>query len=243
MYATRVQSLDHVPTSSSSRVTGCEKTCLSLNTCYLQFFNLVDFCVGMMLGIFGFYLYGKLGVESFSNVRIAWLEYLCLALGVMLLLGSFLSFCAITNTSCRWAVIPSAYIGILVAMLSLLLGCLVFGLKSKTHSYLAENSASIGLTPAEVTDVENWYNIIGYCLFGLCVIEILRYRISRGYREAALRVDGEFDALLAEEDKMYQDRFQVNKSAREEKYDNLRSYYRNKYSPAGAAGAGPESQF
>lgn len=237
MYATRVQSLDHVPTSSSSRVTGCEKTCLSMSTIQLQLFNVVDFSVGMMLGIFGFYLYGKLGTESFSDVRIAWLEYLSLALGILLLSSSLLSFCAITNTSCRWAIIPSALIGVLVAVLSLLLGCLVFGLKSKTHTYLSEHGTSIGLTQVEIDDIEKWYNIIGYALFGLCLVQILRYRTSRGYREAALRVDGEFDALLADEDKMYQERFQANKGVREEKYENLRSYYRNKYaSPA-------ESQF
>lgn len=237
MYATRVQSLDHVPTSSSSRVTTCEKTCLSMSTLQLQLFNVVDFSVGMMLGIFGFYLYGKLGTESFSDVRIAWLEYLSLALGVLLLSSSLLSFCAITNTSCRWAIIPSAMIGVVVAVLSLLLGCLVFGLKSKTHTYLSEHGSSIGLTQVEIDDIEKWYNIIGYALFGLCLVQILRYRTSRGYREAALRVDGEFDALLADEDKMYQERFQANKGVREEKYENLRSYYRNKYaSPA-------ESQF
>lgn len=237
MYATRVQSLDHVPTSSSSRVTTCEKTCLSMSTLQLQLFNVVDFSVGMMLGIFGFYLYGKLGTESFSDVRIAWLEYLSLALGILLLSSSLLSFCAITNTSCRWAIIPSAMIGVVVAVLSLLLGCLVFGLKSKTHTYLSEHGSSIGLTQVEIDDIEKWYNIIGYALFGLCLVQILRYRTSRGYREAALRVDGEFDALLADEDKMYQERFQANKGVREEKYENLRSYYRNKYaSPA-------ESQF
>lgn len=193
--------------------------------------------MGMMLGIFGFYLYGKLGTESFSDVRIAWLEYLSLALGILLLSSSLLSFCAITNTSCRWAIIPSAMIGVVVAVLSLLLGCLVFGLKSKTHTYLSEHGSSIGLTQVEIDDIEKWYNIIGYALFGLCLVQILRYRTSRGYREAALRVDGEFDALLADEDKMYQERFQANKGVREEKYENLRSYYRNKYaSPA-------ESQF
>ena len=229
MYATRVQSLDHVPTSSSSRVTTCEKTCLSMSTLQLQLFNVVDFSVGMMLGIFGFYLYGKLGTESFSDVRIAWLEYLSLALGILLLSSSLLSFCAITNTSCRWAIIPSAMIGVVVAVLSLLLGCLVFGLKSKTHTYLSEHGSSIGLTQVEIDDIEKWYNIIGYALFGLCLVQILRYRTSRGYREAALRVDGEFDALLADEDKMYQERFQANKGVREEKYENLRSYYRNKY--------------
>lgn len=244
MYATRVQSLDHVPTSSSSRVTGCEKTCLTLSTCQLQIFNLVDFCVGMMLGIFGFYLYNKLGAESFTDVRIAWLEYLCLSLGILLLTSSFLSFCAITNTSCRWAVIPSSYIGIIIAMLSLLLGSLVFAFKSKTHTYLVEHGSNIGLSENEVSDVEKWYDIIGYCLFSLCVVEFLRYRVSRGYREVALRADGEFDALLAEEDKHYQDRFLHNKSAREDKYDNLRSYYRSKYAAGGSgASSSVESQF
>ena len=242
MYATRVASLDHVPTSSSARVTGCEKTCLSLRVLQLQLFNLVDFVVGMVLGVFGFYLYGKLGPSSFTDIRIAWLEYLCLTLGVLLLTSSFLSFCAITNTNCRWAVIPSSYIGILVSILSLLLGSLVLSLQKQTHNFLNDHGTSVGLSSSDIDVIEKWYVYMGYCLLGLCVVEFLRFRVSRGYREAALRADGEFDALLAEEDKQYADRYAVHKSQREEKYDGLRAYYKNKYTAAKPS-TSVESQF
>jgi len=42
-------------------------------------------------------------------------------------------------------------------------------------------------------------------------------------------MDGEFDSLLAEEDRDYADKMERNRESREEKYDNLRSYYKDKY--------------
>lgn len=214
----------------------------------LQVFNLIDFCVGMLLGVWGFYLYTKLGSSSFTDPSIAWLEWISLILGVLLLTSSFLSFCAIANSSCRWAVIPSSYIGLLVAILALLLATLLLSLEPRLHTYLSNHGAAIGLNTAEISDVEKWCRIMAYSLFTLTAVQLLRYRVSRGYREAALRVDGEFDALLAEEDKLFQERFLSNREAREEKYDNLRSFYKNKYVGAGGASSSNknnsrESQF
>ena len=212
----------------------------------LQVFNLIDFCVGMLLLVWGFYLYTKLGNSSFTDPSIAWLEWISLVLGVLLLTSSFLSFCAIANSSCRWAVIPSSYIGLLVAMMALLLAVLLLSLETRLHTYLSNHGAEFGLNTAEISDVEKWCKVLAYSLFSLTVVQLLRYRVSRGYREAALRVDGEFDALLAEEDKLFQERFLSNREAREEKYDNLRSFYKNKYVGGGNGSStnnSRESQF
>jgi len=85
------------------------------------------------------------------------------------------------------------------------------------------------------------YDIIGYALFGICAMQLWRYYSSQGFREQALRIDGEFDALLREEDKHFQDKFSANKSAREEKYDNLRSFYKNKYAAGGSGSPATDS--
>lgn len=215
-----------------------------MSSMQLQIFNLIDFVVGMLLGIWGFYLFTKLGTKSFTDPDIAWLEWISLVLGVLLLTSSFLSFCAITSSSCRWAVIPSSYIGLLVAILAILLASLLLSLETHLHSYLSNHGNQIGLNSAEIDDIEKWCHILAYSLYCLAALQMLRYRISRGYRELALRVDGEFDALLAEEDKLYQEKFLANKTEREDKYDNLRSFYKNKYVAGGSNKSNSiESQF
>jgi len=122
----------------------------------LQLFNLIDFVFGLMLATFGFFLYNKLGQTAFTDLDVAWLEWFCLGLGVLLLLSSFLSFCAITNSSCRWAIYPSSYIGLLVAIMSLVLGALVLALQPKIYSYLDNQGSQIGLSSTNVAIIKNW---------------------------------------------------------------------------------------
>ena len=97
------------------------------------------------------------------------------------------------------------------------------------------------------------YDVLGFMIFGIAIVEVLRVHASRHYRENIKRMDGEFDSLLAEEDRDYADKMERNRESRGEKYDNLRTFYKDKYSKdmqkgGDAAGGGqgkktPNSQF
>ena len=82
------------------------------------------------------------------------------------------------------------------------------------------NGNELGLTVKDINFIENWYSVVSYTLLGLFILEIIRYRYSINFRETALRLDGEYDNLLAEEEKQWKDRFSTNKQVREEKYND-----------------------
>ena len=125
---------------------------------------------------------------------------------------------------------PSRAIGIIVATLCLVLGVMIFTLQSNIVTYIDDHGDELGLTPSQENALKNWYNLIGYAVFVFFVVEILRYRAAVHFSENIYRHDGEFEALLAEEDRNYQDRLEANTEARTEKYSNLRKHYKDKYS-------------
>ena len=223
----RVSSLDHVPTYSSSKVTGCEKCCSGITVCTLTLFNLIDLLIGIVLISFGVYL--ELKIKFSTHLDEAWLCWSILLLGILLILTCVLSTCAVSSSSCRWASIPSAYIGLFISLLSLVLATAALILKNKIFNYINNNEDELGLSSRDVTFIENWYSVVAYVLFGLFILEIVRYRYSINFRETALRIDGEFDNLLEGEEKQWKDRFSTNKQVREEKYNDLRAYYKSKY--------------
>ena len=227
MYATRVQSLDHVPTYSSARVTGCEKCCSGITVCTLSLFNLIDLLIGIVLISFGVFL--EIKIKFSTHLDEAWLCWSILLLGILLILTCVLSTCAVTSSSCRWASIPSAYIGLFISVLSLALATSALILQNKIFKYIDNNGDELGLTTKDITFIEQWYSVVSYTLLGLFILEIIRYRYSINFRETALRLDGEYDNLLAEEEKQWKDRFSTNKQVREEKYNDLRDYYKSKY--------------
>ena len=144
-------------------------------------------------------------------------------------------------TGCRWLVNPSSFLAILVAVLSLALGSASLAEKNKVFSYLDNDGSDAGLSSKDISLIKTWYNIISYGLFGLFALEIIRFIIGRRYRESALRIDGEFDALLSEDDRRWNNKISENKSARGSKYEDLRAHYKAKYAPIKDVESGPSA--
>jgi hypothetical protein len=63
-----------------------------------------------------------------------------------------------------------------------------------------------------------------------CFIELLRFQMSKFLYSNFIRIEGNFQRLLDEEDEEYEIRLSANMIQRAEKYDSMRSYYKNKYS-------------
>jgi len=191
---------------------------------------LLDFLLGLTLCAFGFMLFDKLGSQGMTNPSVSWLCWLSTLIGVLLLLSCFMSACGLNSSgSCRWCVTPSAYIGMLVGCMSLAMSVMVYAKKSTIYDHLNSSGGAYGLAPDEVANIKAWYKWMGFVLLSSFLVEVMRCRASAHYRKNVSRMDGEFDALLAEEDKAYADKMSGNKSARAEKYDNLRDFYKQKY--------------
>lgn len=197
----------------------------------LQLFNFIDFCLGGVFIAFAVFLYTKVQ-DHFMDVETAWLGWCCAILGILLLLVALFSFCAITSSDCRWTIHPSRAIALLIALLGIGLGSAIFGMQNKFYNYLDSDGDSIGLSSGDIKMIKQWYLVVGYGAFGLVVIELLRFKMSQGFRETALQMDGEFDALLEEDRRNWDNTLSKNKEEREEKYNDLRAYYKNKYKAA-----------
>jgi hypothetical protein len=104
------------------------------------------------------------------------------------------------------------------------------GAKNKIFSYLENNYNNLGVQQSEVLWIKTWYNVIAYALFGLCVMELVRFKLSLGYKNRIIRVDGEFDALLEEDNRKWKESLIESRQCRSEKYKELRSHYKAKYS-------------
>lgn len=216
--------------------------CMTVLAFQLQAYNIIDFVIGLALGVFDWYLiqvYSK-NTSGENNVEIFVVIWLAGILGALLLLSSFLSFCAITNNGCRSTLIPSAYIGVVIAFVSAFLGTLIFALQKNVYAYLKDDPSG-QFSSKQINTIENFYIALGISLFALTITQVLRFRASHGFRAEALRIDGEFDTLLDTRDKAHQDEMNRLKTTWEQRYAALRTYYEEKYSGGGDARPPPSS--
>ena len=72
-------------------------------------------------------------------------------------LRSFMSACGLNSGgSCRWCVTPSAYVGMLVGLLSLSAAVVVYYKKTEIYQHLNDEGASWGLSANEIADIKAW---------------------------------------------------------------------------------------
>ena len=214
--------------------------CVTFLAFQLQAYNLLDFVLGLALGVFDWYLIqvysrNQSGENAVEIFLVIWLVGI---LGALLLLSSFLSFCAITNNGCRSTLIPSAYIGVVIAFVSAFLGTLIFAIKAQVFRYLEDDSSG-QFTSGQIRLIEDLYVVLGISLFTLTLTQVLRFRASFEFKKEAARIDGEFEALLDSRDKAHQDEINRLKTSWEQRYSALRAYYDEKYGAGGGAGGSP----
>lgn len=206
----------------------CGKACHNSAVCTIAIINVIDFCLGGIFIAFAVYLYSKLG-DNFMNPNTAWLGWCCAILGILLILVVLTSFCAITSMGCRWVMAPSRMFALVVALLAIALGSAAFGLQPKFFHYLDDHGNEDGLSDSDITLVKNWFLTVAIGAFGVAVIEVIRFKLSQSFRENALELDNEFDNLLEQNAKDWNNKIATNQADREEKYNDLRSYYKAKY--------------
>lgn len=217
--------------TGSAKVGWCEKLCYQCGSLNLQFINLLDFLAGCMFLIFSIYLFTKFDGNLESNS--AWLVWSCVALGIMLLLTSMLSFVAITQQGCRCTMWMSSRLCTLLAVFEFAVGVAAFIIKKRFFNYLDDHGSSEGITTTDAQDIKNWYVVMACTMLGSCVVEILRFQLQRGFSDSSQRIDGEFGALLDEEESEWQTKLRSNNATRSDKYRDMRSHYKNKYAAYG----------
>lgn len=217
-----------MPLLNPARVTNTEKCCYSISTLYLQFVNVVDFFMGLIFIVFTIYLASKLG-DNFGNVAVAWMGWSTLLVGSLLLILSSLSFCAVSSRECRCFVAPTDLLVVIIVLLCLVLGVLSVELHTLFVRYLDDHGASYGLSEQDIDDIENWYWFIAFGFFVVLGLETLRFVFNRCFKNTVQRIDNEYEGLLEHENKQWNEKHADNQAQTEQKYRDLRAYYKNKY--------------
>jgi hypothetical protein len=217
--------------SSSSKVGCCEKACHSFGVLQLQVLNLVDFLLGCVFLVFAIYLAKKLGGDM-TDIYNAWIGLFCATSGCLLLGVSLFSFLAITNAGCRCMMAVSKVLALLIVGVNAGAGVSAFVLQKRFYKYLDDNRNTVGITDSDIDIIKQWYLVICCALLVSVILELLRFHLSQGFCSASQRIDGEFGALLQEEELGHQTMMQEHSSARADKYNDLRSYYKGKYANA-----------
>jgi hypothetical protein len=127
----------------------------------------------------------------------------------------------------------SSSLAILLAVLNFGAGVIALVLQGKFYHFLDEHGNEDGITDSDIKVIKNWYTVIACVMLGSCILELIRFQLSSGFRDSADRIDGEFNALLMEDDVEWQNTLQSNTAARSEKYRDLRSQYKAKYAHYG----------
>jgi hypothetical protein len=195
----------------------------------LNILNVVDFLLGSMFLVFAIYLYVKLGGDMSSDLYNAWIGWFCGISGCLLLGVSFFSFVAIVSPGCRGMMAVSKVLALLLVFVNAGAGVSAFILQQRFYAYLDDNGNSVGITDNDITVIKQWYLIMCCALFASVILEVLRFHLSQGFRTQAERIDGEFGALLQEEERGYQAKMQESSSTRADKYSDLKAYYKWKY--------------
>lgn len=187
-----------------------------------------DFFTGITILAFAIYIYTKVQ-SDFMNVNIAWFGWSAAVLGLLLILVAALSFTAVVSIGLRSLMWFSSRLSLLITFTALCLGSVMFARQKEVENYLDNNGTTIGLTSEDINVVTEWYTVVACAMFGVAVLELIRFKLSGVFLESVYRVDDEYAALLNEEDKEWQEKLSSNAESREEKYRDLRTYYKVKY--------------
>ena len=212
--------------SRSSKVSNLGWCCYYFNTYALIIQNIIDLLVSFILLFFGAYLYKNLN-HKFSDSQTAWLVASCIIIGTLLFMTCMLSFISISCTSCRCLAVVSGNLATLVAISCLILAITFAILRDNIFEYFDQNKDEIEISESELEFIKAWYTFANICLFLLSILEFVRYQLSLRFRVTSYRIDGEFKALIDEEEAQYNERHEKRKKEIRSKYKNLREYYKN----------------
>ena len=213
--------------SSSATVSCFEKLLYSWSTGILHLLNFVNLVTGVGCIVYAVNMFYSLFPHD-MNLRIAWISWGLAIDGTFLAIETLFCFIAITTT-CRSIIVVSKFVVVLAAISSLALGITALIRKPSVYDYLDEGSDKTALSDKQTSDIKDWYVIGAYALFSVGILCFIKLWFMIGFRTAAERLDDEFEALLTEDKALWDDKMSINKVTREEKYSDLRAYYKQKY--------------
>lgn len=176
--------------------TCCTKLCNFFATFWLQIFNFLDLTIGTLLVVVACYI--RLNIaDSNGNphehrvlIIVGWVSFM---LGLMFILVSLFSFCGIVSVSFRFAVVPSGYLALVLAVCALAGGILSIVCDEDILEFIDNNKHKLNMRPEHVRMLHVFYDIVTISLFASFVIEITRFMLSSQYTVTADLIDKSTD--------------------------------------------------
>ena len=223
--ATTFDPLPHARTYDSCCTRCCRSFLRGTYASILLVLNILDIVLGCGLVIFSVWLTTR-GAEL--------LLYLPL-----LLVGSIQMVVSISSLYGLWSPFScmlgcSSALAILAGLSDIAFAILLLTTSDEVEKRLRELArGSDDLTEDQVEQVMEWHEYISYCLFGMAFLEGVRFYIAKKYNASHSQLRHEEYQRVEHEESEFRREQTVKRDALKEKYSNLRSKYKDKFSGAG----------
>lgn len=164
-----------------------------------------------------------------DDIHTAWLAFLVIVVGSLMLLVVVLSFASLHLLDCKLGVVASGYIALFISITSIVMGITAIVVKGDLYTYLDSEGGDMGLSDDDAETIKHWYNWIIIGLFCSFCLQFIRFKWSTFLYKNFSAQDVRYQSLLALEEDEYVVKLNAGRAERTERYDNLRSHYKNKY--------------
>lgn len=163
--------------------------CKALGKSTLLLLDIIDGLAGLLLFIYGGFLSKQLDPKSAEgDDTYSWLCIPILCLAGWLLLTAILSFVGSNFDRMRCLLRLSSVLGLISGVVDLLLLVGLGVLKGKVKTWLRDHKAELGLSENDLSTLDSLYVVFLWGLAVLCLLEIVRYQVSKHLRRQ-LHVD------------------------------------------------------
>mmetsp|Transcript_27843 Transcript_27843/g.57124 ORF Transcript_27843/g.57124 Transcript_27843/m.57124 type:complete len:227 (-) Transcript_27843:88-768(-) len=217
----------------------CRDCCSGLFKSLLTIFNFIDFACGAVMVGYGCWVHSKL-VQSDDDDTIAngfWI--MPVVIGSILVVTAVLSFIGLTFEGCRCGLCLSAWLAIPIAVLEFATAIYLLASKDNFWDYLEDHEKAMGIDDDTISSMQSFFNVIVIGLFGLGVIQGMRFMLSKKLRNYMHLSKEEFERALEEEATDFEIQRSEQRAETQNKYNAKRAMYREKY--AGIQGVGTET--
>lgn len=214
--------------SAYSNLSTCDRISHCCSSSTLSVLNLLDFILSILFSSFGLYL--LLSIQSYKDQHVAWFIFGNCIVGALLMVVSSASFLSTSSAWCTKLNYFSAYLALFVALFALVFGSVSVSKQAELLSYLDSMADVNDISASNIAAIKGYYRFLVYTLFAVCALQLARFKATSAAADISLRAESEYVKLVDQEEQLFRQNLAENQSVRKEKYDGLRSYYRDKYS-------------
>mmetsp|Transcript_17886 Transcript_17886/g.17955 ORF Transcript_17886/g.17955 Transcript_17886/m.17955 type:complete len:219 (-) Transcript_17886:84-740(-) len=193
--------------------------------------NIIEFTFGLSLVIISLYVRLIVTPDISGNdpkslqTQISYDAYGILTLGSLYVLMAAVSHMSISNSNTPFLIIPCGYLSILLALVSITVAIYLLIMQHGLKQSIDKSRNQFKISDDEVDLILEYFKFIPCLFFAVFTTSLIRFKVCIDMRTLMIILEEERLPLLGESTTAENDR--ANRSI---KYDNMRTYYKSKYS-------------